>query len=59
MTGLTILPTGIGLCIGLGLVSLALLALASWRGRWGLWVLGYLLTVAMLVTVFLYRSPTL
>ena len=41
----------------LALLAVLLLALASWRGRWPLWVAGWSLAAAALAVAFFFRDP--
>lgn len=57
MTGLAIAADATPLLAGLTLLALALFFLASWLGRWPLWLAGYALVVLAVAVAFFFRDP--
>lgn len=57
MNGLGIAADAAPLLVGLAILALALFLLASWLGRWPLWLAGYGLVVLAVATAFFFRDP--
>ena len=57
MNAATAAPPSLVFVLVLGAAALLVLVLASWLGRWPLWVLGYLLMVAAVIASFGAVSP--
>lgn len=57
MTALGITGDAVPLLTGLVVLALLLFVLASWLGRWPLWLAGYGVTILILVGVFFLRDP--
>lgn len=57
MNGLAIARDAHLLLAVLALVSILLLALGSWRGRWAFWVAGWSVGAAALAVAFFFRDP--
>lgn len=57
MTGLAIAAEGYIFIALLAAAAILLLGLGTWRGRWWLWVSGWMLAVAVLAVAFFFRDP--
>ena len=57
MTGLGIAADALPLLGGLAASALLLYLVASWLGRWPLWIAGYLLTLLVIAGAFFFRDP--
>lgn len=57
MTGLAIAADAAPLLVGLAFLALALFFLASWLGRWPLWLAGYVTVVLAVAIAFFFRDP--
>lgn len=57
MTGLGIASDAVPIMAGLTVVAVLLFILASWRGRWPLWLAAYFITLLVLATAFFFRDP--
>lgn len=57
MTGIGIAPDAYLLVGALSGISLLLLVVAGWLGRWPLWVAGWCVAVAALAVAFFFRDP--
>lgn len=57
MTGLAIAADAAPLVVGLAALAVALFLLASWLGRWPLWLAGYGAVVLAVAIAFFFRDP--
>lgn len=57
MTGLGIAADAAPLLMGLAVLALTLFFLASWLGRWPLWLAAYSFVVLAVATAFFFRDP--
>ncbi len=57
MNGIAIAPEGQVIVVALACLSLVLLVLAGWLGRWTLWVVGWTIAILALAAVFVFRAP--
>ncbi|HUE76870.1 MAG TPA: hypothetical protein VMM83_02935 [Longimicrobiales bacterium] len=57
MNGVAMTTEGQVIVLALACLSLILLVLAGWLGRWSLWVVGWTVAMLALAAVLVFREP--